>query len=185
MDKIKVAVFVGSLRKDSFNRKMAKAIEKLAPGGVEFQHIRIDDLPLYNQDFDGDYPAEGKRLKQEVEAADALLFVTPEYNRSMPGVLKNALDIGSRPWGTNSFAGKPGAAIGVSIGATGTSMAQQHLRNVLLYLDVTLMGQPEVYVQFKDGLIDDEGAIGSPDTQKFLQGFVDAYIAWVTKALAK
>lgn len=117
MGKVRVAVFVGSLRKDSFNRRLARAVEKLAPGGFEFQHVRIDDLPLYNQDFDGDYPAEGKRLKQEVEAADALLFVTPEYNRSIPGVLKNAVDIGSRPWGTNSFAGKPGAAIGISVGA--------------------------------------------------------------------
>ena len=185
MGKIKVAVFVGSLRKDSFNRKLARAVEKLAPEGFEFQYIRIDNLPLYNQDFDGDYPAEGKRLKQEVEAADALLFVTPEYNRSMPGVLKNALDIGSRPWGANSFAGKPGAAIGISVGATGASMAQQHLRNVLLYLDVVLMGQPEVYVQFKEGLIDDDGKIGNEGTQKFLQGFVDKYVAWVTKALAK
>ncbi len=185
MGKIKVAVFVGSLRKDSFNRKLAKAVEKLAPDGFEFQHLRIDNLPLYNQDFDADYPAECKRLKQEVEAADALLFVTAEYNRSIPGVLKNAVDIGSRPWGTNSFAGKPGAAIGVSVGATGASMAQQHLRNVLLYLDVTLMGQPEVYVQFKDGLVDDEGTIGDPGTQKFLQGFVDRYVAWVAKALAK
>lgn len=185
MGKIRVAVFVGSLRKDSFNRKLARAVERLAPGNFEFRHIRIDNLPLYNQDFDGDYPAEGKRLKQEVETADALLFVTPEYNRSVPGVLKNALDIGSRPWGTNSFAGKPGAAIGISIGATGASMAQQHLRNVLLYLDVALMGQPEVYMQFRDGLIDDEGTIGSPDTQKFLQGFVDRYVAWVAKALAK
>src|SRR4051812_27226484 len=148
MGKVKVAVFVGSLRKDSYNRMLAKAVERLAPEGFEFQHIRIDNLPLYNQDFDGDYPVECKLLKQEVEAADALLFVTPEYNRSMPGVLKNALDIGSRPWGTNSFAGKPGAAIGISIGATGASMAQQHLRNVLLYLDVVLLGQPEVYVQF-------------------------------------
>jgi chromate reductase len=185
MDKIKVAVLVGSLRKDSYNRKLAKAVEKLAPDGFEFQHIRIDDLPLYNQDFDGDYPAEGKRLKQEVEAADALLFVTPEYNRSLPGVLKNALDIGSRPWGTNSFAGKPGAAIGISVGAPGTSMAQQHLRNVLLYLEVMLLGQPEVYVQFKDGLIDDQGTIGDPETKKFLQDFVDAYVAWVRKAVAK
>lgn len=185
MDKIKVAVPIGSLRKDSFNRRLARAVETLAPERFQFKHLRIDNLPLYNQDFDSDYPAEGKRLKQEVEAADALLFVTPEYNRSMPGVLKNALDIGSRPWGANSFAGKPGATIGISIGATGTSMAQQHLRNVLLYLDVVLMGQPEVYVQFKEGLIDHGGAIGDPDTQKFLQGFVDRYGAWVMKALAK
>lgn len=185
MSKIKVAVLVGSLRKDSFNRKLARAVERLAPGNFEFQHIRIDNLPLYNQDFDGDYPVEGKRLKQEIEAADALLLVTPEYNRSIPGVLKNALDIGSRPWGTNSFAGKPGAAIGISVGATGTSMAQQHLRNVLLYLDVALMGQPEVYMQFKDGLVDDDGNIGNEDTRKFLQGLVDRYVAWVTKALVK
>ena len=185
MSKVKVAVLVGSLRKDSFNRKLARAVERLAPENFEFQHIRIDNLPLYNQDFDGDYPAEGKRLKQEIEAADALLLVTPEYNRSIPGVLKNALDIGSRPWGTNSFAGKPGAAIGISVGATGASMAQQHLRNVLLYLDVALMGQPEVYMQFKDGLIDDEGNIGNEDTRKFLQGFVDTYVAWVTRAFTK
>jgi chromate reductase len=185
MSRIKVAVLVGSLRRDSFNRKLARAVEKLAPGEFEFRHIRIDILPLYNQDFDGDYPAEGKRLKQEIEAADALLLVTPEYNRSVPGVLKNALDIGSRPWGTNSFAGKPGAAIGISIGATGASMAQQHLRNVLLYLDVALMGQPEVYMQFKDGLIDDEGNLGNEDARKFLQGFVDRYVAWVSRALAR
>jgi chromate reductase len=185
MSRIKVAVLVGSLRRDSFNRKLARAVEKLAPGEFEFRHIRIDNLPLYNQDFDGDYPAEGKRLKQEIEAADALLLVTPEYNRSVPGVLKNALDMGSRPWGTNSFAGKPGAAIGISIGATGASMAQQHLRNVLLYLDVALMGQPEVYMQFKDGLIDDEGNLGNEDARKFLQGFVDRYVAWVSRALAR
>jgi chromate reductase len=184
MGKVKVAVFVGSLRKGSYNRMLAKAVEDLAPEGFEFQYIRIGDLPLYNQDFDGDYPAEGKRLKQEVEAADALLFVTPEYNRSIPGVLKNALDLGSRPWGANSFAGKPGAVIGISVGATGTSMAQQHLRNVLAYLDVAVMGQPEVYVQFKEGLIDGEGKVGSEDTRKFLQGFVDRYAAWVAKMLA-
>src|SRR5580698_7538029 len=102
--KIKVAIFVGSLRKDSINRRLAAAIEQLAPDEFEFEHVRIDDLPLYTQEFDGDYPATAKRLKQQVEAADALLFVTPEYNRSIPGVLKNALDVGSRPWGTNSFA---------------------------------------------------------------------------------
>lgn len=184
MGKIKVAVFVGSLRKDSYNRRLARAVEALAPDEFEFRHVRLDDLPLYNQDFDADYPVECKRLKREVEAADALLFVTPEYNRSLPGVLKNALDIGSRPWGANSFAGKPGAAIGISVGATGASMAQQHLRNVLLYLDVALLGQPEVYMQFKEGLIDGEGGIGNHDTRKFLQEFVDRYAAWVTQALS-
>jgi chromate reductase, NAD(P)H dehydrogenase (quinone) len=179
MAKLKVAVFVGSLRKASFNRKLAKAVEKLVPDNFEFDYVRIDHLPLYNQDFDESYPAECTQLKQQIESANALLFVTPEYNRSIPGVLKNAVDIASRPWGTNSFAGKPGATIGISVGATGTSMAQQHLRNVLMYLDVPLLGQPEVYVQFKEGLIDDEGNISSEGTQKFLQGFADKYAAWV------
>ncbi|QEE24469.1 NADPH-dependent FMN reductase [Rhodanobacter glycinis] len=184
MDTIKVAVFIGSLRKASINRRLARAVAQLAPDDVVFEPVRIDDLPLYDQDFDGDYPAQGKRLKQAVESADALLFVTPEYNRSIPGVLKNALDLGSRPWGTNSFAGKPGGVIGASIGATGSALAQQHLRNVLAYLDVVLLAQPEVYVQFKDDtLIDAEGHVSNEGTQKFLQGFVDRYVAWVRSHL--
>ncbi len=183
MSKIKVAVVVGSLRKDSINRKLARAMEKLAPEAYAFEHVDIGALPLYNQDFDGDYPAAARQFKQRIEAADALLFVTPEYNRSVPGVLKNALDIGSRPWGTNSFAGKPGAVIGASIGATGSALAQQHLRNALVFLDVATLAQPEVFVQFKDGLIDDEGNIGNEGTRKFLQGFVDKYVAWVGKHL--
>jgi len=181
MSNVKVAVFVGSLRKESFNRCLARAIERLAPADFTFDHIRIDDLPLYSQDFDHDYPANAKRLKQQVEAADALLFVTPEYNRSIPGVLKNALDIGSRPWGTNSFAGKPGGVVGTSIATTGSAMAQQHLRNVLAYLDVPLLAQPEIFVQFKEGLFDAEGKISAESTQKVLQGFVDRYVAWVRR----
>jgi chromate reductase len=184
MSKTKVALFVGSLRKDSFNRKLAKAIEKLAPADFEFAHVRIDNLPLYNQDFDADYPAEATRLKKDVESADAVLFVTPEYNRAIPGVLKNAIDIASRPWGTNSFAGKPAGMLGISVGAIGTALAQQHLRNVLAYLDVPTLGQPEVFMQMKDGLIDDDGNIGSDDTRKFLQDFVDRYVAWVEKHAA-
>ena len=184
MSTIRVAVLVGSLRKGSFNRHLAKAVERLAPGDFRFDHVRIDNLPLYDQDFDGDYPAECKRLKDEIGAADALLFVTPEYNRSIPGVLKNAIDIASRPWGTNSFAGKPGGVIGVSVGATGTALAQQHLRNVLAYLDVPTLGQPEVFIQNKEGLFDEAGKIGNEGTQKFLQGFVDRYVAWVKKQLA-
>jgi chromate reductase len=180
MSKVAVAVLVGSLRRESFNRRLALAVERLAPEGFSFEHARIDDLPLYNQDFDSHYPAEGVRLKREIEAADALLFVSPEYNRSIPGVLKNALDIASRPWGKNSFAGKPGAVIGASVGATGSALAQQHLRNVLAYLDVPTLAQPEVFVQFKDdSLIDADGKIGSEGTQKFLQGFVDRYVSWV------
>ena len=181
MSNVKVAVFVGSLRKESFNRCLARAVEQLAPADFTFDHIGIDDLPLYSQDFDHDYPANAKRLKQQVEAADALLFVTPEYNRSIPGVLKNALDIGSRPWGTNSFAGKPGGVVGTSIATTGSAMAQQHLRNVLTYLDVPLLAQPEIFIQFREGLFDADGKIAAESTQKVLQGFVDRYVAWVRR----
>ncbi|MGH7975631.1 MAG: NADPH-dependent FMN reductase, partial [Limisphaerales bacterium] len=156
-------------------------VEKLASAELKFDFIQIGDLPLYTQDFDAEYPPVCQRLKQAIKAADALLFVTPEYNRSMPGVLKNAIDIASRPWGTNSFAGKPGAVIGASPGGPGTSMAQQHLRNVLSYLDVPNLPQPEVFIQFKGGMIDSEGKIENADTQKFLQGFVDHYVAWVKR----
>ncbi|MFC5743522.1 NADPH-dependent FMN reductase [Dyella tabacisoli] len=181
MGNIRVAVCVGSLRKESINRRLALAVARLAPKEFSFEHVRIDDLPLYNQDFDGDYPLEGTRVKQQVATADALLFVTPEYNRSIPGVLKNAIDIASRPWGTNSFAGKPGAVIGTSVGTAGTALSQQHLRNVLAYLDVPLLAQPEVFIHFKDDLIDAEGHIANEGTQKFLQGFVDRYVAWVKR----
>lgn len=174
----KVAVIVGSIRKDSFNRQLAQALEKLFPEGFEFDHVRIDDLPLYTQDFDSDYPATGSRLKQQIEAADALLFVTPEYNRSIPGVLKNAIDIGSRPWGQNSFAGKPAGIVGISVGTIGTALAQQHLRNILAYLDVPTLGQPEVFLQYKEGFFDAEGGIANADTRKFLQGWVDRFVAW-------
>ncbi|HUW26674.1 MAG TPA: NAD(P)H-dependent oxidoreductase [Gallionella sp.] len=183
--KIVVAVLVGSLRKDSINRRLARAVEQLMPQDFQFDPVQIGQLPLYSQDFDADYPPAGRQLKQQIGAADALLFVTPEYNRSIPGVLKNAIDLASRPWGTNSFAGKPGAVIGASIGATGSALAQQHLRNVLAYLDVPTLGQPEVFVQFKDDtLIDADGKINNEGTQKFLQGFVNRYAAWVRQQLA-
>jgi chromate reductase len=185
MKNLKVAVLVGSLRRESINRKLARAVEKLAPEALKFEHVAIGDLPLYNQDFDSAYPPECTRLKQQIETADALLFVTPEYNRSVPGVLKNAIDIASRPWGTNSFAGKPGAMIGASIGATGSALAQQHLRNVLAYLDVPLLGQPEVFIKFTDGLIDDDGNIGNDGTRQFLQGFVDRYVEWIGRHLGR
>jgi chromate reductase len=185
MSKIRVATLVGSLRAGSFNRHLARAVEKLAPDDFSFDHVRIDNLPLYNQDLDADYPPEFKRLKSEIEGADALLFVTPEYNRSIPGVLKNAIDIASRPWGTNSFAGKPGAVIGISVGATGTALAQQHLRNVLAYLDVPTLGQPEVFIQNQKGLCSEDGTISDESTKKFLQGFVDRYVAWVKLVLGR
>lgn len=181
MSTCKVAVLIGSLRKDSFNKRLARAVEKLAPPHMQFFHVRIDDLPLYCQDFDADYPVNARRFKQEIESAQALLFVTPEYNRSVPGVLKNAIDIGSRPWGTNSFAGKPAAVIGTSIGAIGTAIAQSHLRDSLHFLDVPTLGQPEVYFQFRNEVIDADGVIQDDSTRQFLQRFIDAYAAWVNR----
>lgn len=183
MTQYKIAVVVGSLRKDSYNRKLADGLIKLAPKEFSFTHISIGDLPLYNQD-DDDNPAPAvKKLKADIAAAQGLLFVTPEYNRSMPGVLKNALDHASRPYGQNAWAGKPGGVIGVSPGAAGTALAQQHLRNVLSYLDVPLMPQPEAYLQFRDGLFAADGSIG-PASRDFVQKWVNGYAAWVKKHAA-
>ena len=179
MRQYRIAVVVGSLRRDSFNRLLANAIAKLAPAEFSFQQLRIDDLPLYNQDDDAKPADPVKRLKSEIAAADGLLFVTPEYNRSLPGVLKNAIDHASRPYGQNAWAGKPAGVLGASIGATGTALAQQHLRNVLAYLDVPTLAQPEVFIQVKEGLFDDKGNLASAGTTKFLQGFTDRYVAWV------
>jgi chromate reductase len=175
----KIGVVVGSLRKDSFNHKLALALAALAPEGFVFEHLRIDDLPHYNQDEDGNQAAPVKRLKSELAACQGLLFVTPEYNRSFPGVLKNAIDHASRPYGQSAWGGKPAGVIGVSVGAIGTALAQQHLRNVLAYLDVPTMGQPEAFIQAKDDLFDDKGHIGNEATKKFLQGWIDKYVAWV------
>lgn len=180
MSQYQIAVIVGSLRKDSINRKLAIAIAKLAPAEFSFKQLQIGDLPLYNQDDDSNPAASVIRLKNEIRAAQGLLFLTPEYNRSIPGVLKNALDHASRPYGQNAWAGKPGGVIGVSIGAMGTSMAQQHLRNILAYLDVPTMGQPEAFMHAKEGFFDEGGNIGA-DSKKFLQKWVDHYIAWVKK----
>ena len=184
MSQYQIAVVVGSIRADSLNRKLALALAHLAPPEFTFEHVRIDTLPLYNQDLDGKQPAEVQTFKGRIAAAQVLLFATPEYNRSMPGVLKNAIDVGTRPSGSNSFAGKPAAVIGASPGARGTALAQQHLRNVLAGIDVLAMPQPEVTVQFEEGLINAEGDIGNERTQKFLQRFVDAYSTWLIKTLA-
>ena len=182
MAQTRIAVIVGSLRRDSFNRKLAGTLSTLAPAGFEFPQLRIDDLPLYNQDDDG-HPADAvRRLKSEITASQGLLFVTPEYNRSMPGVLKNAIDHASRPYGQSAWKGKPAGVLGVSVGATGTALAQQHLRNVLAYLDVPTLGQPEVFIQHKDGLFDDAGNIGEA-SRKFLQGWMDAFVVHVKRHL--
>jgi chromate reductase len=180
MSQYKIAVIVGSIRKDSFNQKLADALAKLAPPEFSFSKVRIDDLPLYNQDDDNQPAASVTRLRREVVAADGLLFLTPEYNRSIPGVLKNAIDHASRPWGQSVWGGKPAGVLGISVGAIGTALAQQHLRNILAYLDVPTLGQPEVFLQAKDGLFDTDCNIGA-DSRAFLQGWVDRYVAWVKR----
>src|SRR5512146_282535 len=155
MEQYRIAVVVGSLRRDSINRKLAKALVKLAPSDFSFEFLNIDDLPLYNQDDDANQAASVKRLKGEITAAKGLLFVTPEYNRSIPGVLKNAIDNASRPYGQNAWAGKPAGVLGASIGQIGSALAQQHLRNILAYLDVPTLGQPEVFLHVKDGFFNE------------------------------
>ena len=175
-----IAVIVGSLRKDSFNRKLANAIVKLAPPEFSFQQVQIDDLPPYNQDDDGNQAESVKRLKAELTASQGLLFVTPEYNRSIPGVLKNAIDNASRPYGQSAWAGKPAGVLGASVGAIGTALAQQHLRNILAYLDVPTLGQPEAFIHAKEGLFDEAGNLNE-SSKKFLQGWMDHYVAWVKK----
>ena len=180
MSPYQVAVVVGSLRRESFNQKLANAIVKLAPSDFSFTPVTIGDLPLYNQDDDANPSEQVKRLKKEITAAQGLLFVTPEYNRSIPGVLKNALDHASRPYGQNAWAGKPSGVLGVSVGAIGTAMAQQHLRNILAYLDVPTLAQPEAFIQAKEGLFDDTGNIGE-GSKKFLQDWMDKYVVWIKK----
>jgi len=178
MKKYRIGMLVGSLRRDSFNRKLAIAASRLAPAEFEFQMLQIDDLPLYNQDDDAEPSAPAKRLKDEVRACDGLLFATPEYNRSIPGVLKNAIDHASRPYGKSAWQGKPSGVLGASIGAVGTAAAQQHLRNVLAALDMPTLGLPEVFIHVKEGMFDADGNIGA-DSRKFLQGWVDTFVAWV------
>lgn len=183
MRQYQIAVIVGSLRRDSFNRKLAGAIVKLAPPEFSFRQIHIGNLPLYNQDDDENPTDPVKRLKAEITASQGLLFVTPEYNRSVPGVLKNALDHASRPYGQNAWAGKPAGVLGISVGAIGTALAQQHLRNILAYLNVPTLGQPEVFIQAKEGLFDEDGNIGS-SSKEFLQHWMSQYVAWVQKHVA-
>jgi chromate reductase len=173
-----IAVIVGSLRRESFNRRFASALVKLAPSDFSFRQLEIGDLPLYNQDDDANPAPQVTRLKSEIASSAGVLFVTPEYNRSIPGVLKNAIDHASRPYGQSAWAGKPAGVIGVSIGAIGTAAAQQHLRNTLAYLDMPTMGQPEAFIQMKDTLFDDAGNIGEA-SRKFLQDWMDRFVAWV------
>jgi len=175
-----IAVIVGSLRRESFNRRLADAVAKLAPPAFAFKQIGIGDLPLYNQDDDDDQAAQVLRLKSAIAASQGVLFVTAEYNRSMPGVLKNAIDHASRPYGHSAWTGKPAGVIGVSAGVIGTALAQQHLRNVLASLDMPTLGQPEVFLQAKEDLFDADGNLGLA-SRPLLQDWMDRYVDWVTR----
>ena len=183
MSQTTIAVFVGSLRRESFNRKLATGLARLAPSEISFKPLEIGDLPHYNQDDDGNQAASVQRLKSEIKAADGVLFVTPEYNRSVPGVLKNAIDHASRPYGQSAFIGKPAGVIGASVSVIGTATAQQHLRNILAYLDMPTLGQPEAFIHAKKGLFDEAGNIGA-DSKEFLQTWMDTYLAWVKQHAA-
>jgi chromate reductase len=183
MSRYQIAVVVGSLRKDSLNRKLANAVTKLAPPEFSFTNVDIDGLPLYNQDDDTNQTESVMRLKAEILASQGILFVTPEYNRSIPGVLKNAIDHASRPYGQSAWTGKPAGVLGISSGPIGTALAQQHLRNILAHMDVPTLGQPEAFIQAKEGLFDETGNIG-PASRKFLQSWMDRYVAWVKKHTA-
>jgi chromate reductase len=181
MSHYRIAVLVGSLRRESLNRQLANAVITLAPPEFTFEHVRIDDVPPYNQDDDKAGAPAVTRMKSEISAAHGLMFVTPEYNRSIPGLLKNAIDHASRPYGQSAWTGKPAGIMGASRGAPGTSMAQQHLRNVLAHLDVPTMTQPEVFFQVRESTFDEAGNLTSPDATKLLQRWMDRYVAWVKR----
>jgi chromate reductase len=178
-----IAVIVGSNRRESINRKLAQALIKLGAGKFDAKIVRIDDLPIYNQDNEGNLPAEVTRFKNEIAKSDGVIIVTPEHNRSMPTVLKNAIDWGARPFGTSVWPGKPGFITGTSPGAIGTALVQANLRTVMLGLGMTLLGG-ESYVTFKPNLVDDQGNVTDETTQKFLQGFIDRFATLVTKLKA-
>jgi chromate reductase len=180
----KIAVFIGSLRRDSLNLKFAKALERLGGSRFEFDYVEIGDLPLYNDDLWQNPPASVLRLKQRIETADAVLFVTPEFNRSIPAALKNAIEWGSRPYGKNSWGGKPASIIGTSPGNVGTAAAQSQLRGIAVILDLIVLGQPEVYFVAKPGLIGETDEVTDDTTREFLEGYLarfDAFIEQVAK----
>ncbi len=181
MDTYRIAVMVGSLRKASWNKRLADVIVAMAPAQLDFGFVRIDDLPLYNQDEDESQREPVRRMKQEIRSADGVLFVTPEYNRSIPGVLKNAIDHGSRPFGDSAWEGKPAGIVGASPGAMGSALSQQHLRNVLVSLDMPTLAQPEAFVQVHDGVFDSKGGVSDEPLRVFLQEWLDRYAAWVAK----
>jgi chromate reductase len=178
MSNYKIAVIIGSNRRESLNRKLAEALVELGEANFASTIVQIDDLPLYNQDLEAELPASVVRFKSQIAEADGVLFVTPEHSRSIPAVLKSALDWGSRPYGQNSWAGKPAAITGTSPGAIATAVAQQHLRQILGVLGALVMGG-EAYITFKSGLLTDTGKIGDESTKAFLQAFMDQFASLV------
>ncbi|MCK6212623.1 NAD(P)H-dependent oxidoreductase [Georgenia sp. EYE_87] len=180
----KVGYFVGSLAQGSINRTLSQALIKVAPESLEFTEIPIKDLPLYSYDYDADYPPEGRALKEAISASDAILYVSPEYNRSIPGALKNAIDWGSRPWGQNAFARKPSAIIGASIGGIGTAVMQSNMRSVLSFLDSPQLNAPEAYIHFKPEAYGPDGECTDPSTKEFLTTFMTEFEAFIQRVLA-
>jgi chromate reductase len=180
-DNFTVGYFIGSLAKGSINRLLAKALVRVAPSPLTMTEIEFKDLPLYSYDYDKDYPPVAKRLKEALARSDAILFVTPEYNRSIPGGLKNAIDWASRPWGTNSFARKPSAVIGTSPGKIGTAVAQQHLRSLLSFCNSPQMNSPEAYIQFTKGLITEDGSVTDSSTEQFLSDYMKELHGFITR----
>lgn len=178
-----VGYFVGSLSSTSINRVLAKALIRVAPADLDFTEIPIGDLPLYSQDHDDDYPSEARALKRSIESSDAILFVTPEYNRSIPGGLKNAIDWASRPYGTNSFDHIPSAVIGASIGAIGTAVAQQSLRSVLAFCNARQMTSPEAYIQYSPDVFGEDGSVSNESTEEFLTDFMAQFREHIERVL--
>lgn len=176
-----VGYFVGSLSKASINRRLARALIRLAPPGLELTEIPFGHLPLYNRDYDADYPAPARSLKEAIAAKDAILFVTPEYNRSIPGALKNAIDWASRPYGTNALNRKPTAIIGASTGKIGTALAQSHLRSILAFCNAPLMNAIEAYIQFNEGLITEEGEVTVESTRDFLASYMKEFQGFIAR----
>jgi len=176
-----VGYFVGRLAKNSINRKLALALTKLAPSEMTMREIPIGDLPLYSYDYDQNYPAPATALKDAIASVDAVLFVTPEYNRSIPGGLKNAIDWASRPWGKNSFHRKPSGIMGTSPGKIGTAVAQQHLRSILAFCNSPLMNAIEAYIQFEPGLISDDGEVTNATPEEFLRNYMQEFYAFIER----
>lgn len=184
MSTYKVGYFIGSLAKGSINRQLSKALVRLAPDQLELVEIPIRELPLYSYDYDADYPPVARALKQAIAAVDAVLFITPEYNRSIPGALKNAIDWASRPWGKNSFSHKPSAVIGASPGSIGTAVAQQQLRGVLCFCNSPLMNTLEAYIHFTPGLITEDGQVTNDATADFLRNYMVELHLFIQRVLA-